>query len=252
MAADPTRRFSSRVEEYIRFRPGYPGALIDLLRRECALTRESRVADIGSGTGILSEMLLAFGCDVTGVEPNDEMRQAGDRLLASWPRFRSVSGRAEHTGLPAASLNLVTAAQAFHWFDPVAAQAEFRRILRPGGRLALIWNERLVEGAFLEGYEALLRRYCPEYAEVDHRRIDAKAMDSFFGAGTWQEAWLPNQQDFDLAGLLGRLDSSSYAPQQGASAYLPLRAEMTSLFEQSQHAGTVAFLYETRIWWGGL
>jgi ubiquinone/menaquinone biosynthesis C-methylase UbiE len=181
MQADPTRRFSSRVDDYIRFRPGYPPAVISLLERECGLRPGIRIADIGSGTGILSELLLTAGCEVAAVEPNPDMRQAGERLLGARPRFLSIAGRAEDTRLPDHSVDLITAAQSFHWFDQRATKAEFRRILRPGGFVVLIWNERLVVGPFLEGYEALLQRYCPEYAEVDHRRIDGPVMDQFFG-----------------------------------------------------------------------
>src|ERR1039457_822300 len=155
MSPDPTQRFSSRVEDYIRYRPSYPAEVIAYLERECGLTPQSRVADIGSGTGLLSELFLRFGCEVTGVEPNAEMRAAGERLLAAWLRFPSVNGRAETTTLPDRRAGLVSAGQAFHWFDSDAARAEFLRILEPGGWVALVWNERLVSEGFLADYEAL-------------------------------------------------------------------------------------------------
>jgi SAM-dependent methyltransferase len=224
--------------------------LLALLERECGLRAGSSVADIGSGTGILSEQFLRFGCEVFGVEPNAEMRAAGERLLSSYAGFLSVDGRAEDTGLPGRSINLITAAQSFHWFDREVAAHEFRRILRPGGWVALIWNERLVDTPFLEGYEALLGQYSPDYRSVDHRRLDAAAMDEFFGPGNWQLASMPNQQEFDLEGLLGRLNSSSYAPEPGAAAYEPLQADVTALFENHQRDGMVAFRYRTTVWWG--
>ena len=133
MQSDPTARFSSRVEDYIRYRPGYPAVIMDWLMRNCGLTAHARIADIGSGTGILSRMFLHFGCQVFGVEPNKDMRLAAERLLAGVKGFHSVDGRAEATTLPAGSVDFVTAGQAFHWFDPGPTRAEFRRLLTPGG-----------------------------------------------------------------------------------------------------------------------
>src|ERR1035438_3538154 len=152
MSSDPTQRFSSRVEDYICYRPSYPADAIAFLERECGLTSQSRVADIGSGTGLLSEPFLRFGCEVDGVEPNAEMRAAGQRLLAGWPRFHSIAGRAEATTLPNGSADLVSAGQAFHWFDSDAARTEFRRILKPGGGGALGGKEGLRSRGFNAGY----------------------------------------------------------------------------------------------------
>jgi SAM-dependent methyltransferase len=250
MDLNPTGRFSSRVADYIRYRPSYPEDVVRLLQREYGLSTETRIADIGSGTGLLAEVLLRSGCEVVGVEPNAEMRGAGDRLLATEPRFRSVEGRAEATGLPDASVDFVTAGQAFHWFDVPAARAEFQRILKPGGWAVLVWNERLVEGRFLEGYEALLKRYAPDYSQVDHRRMDAEVMDEFYGAGQWQLATFPNVQKFDLEGVLGRLDSSSYAPVAGTEGHARMREELAKLFDECQQDGTVAFRYETKTYVG--
>ena len=157
--SSPTERFTSRVETYIKYRPTYPAAVIDLLRSECGLTADAIVADVGSGTGILSELVLKNGNEVIGVEPNQAMRLAAEHLLSSYPRFRSVEGSAEASTLPAASVDLITAGQAFHWFDATAARREFARILKPNGSVALIWNDRQLDSTeFLRGYEALLRQ----------------------------------------------------------------------------------------------
>ncbi len=250
MEQDPTRRFSSRVEDYIKYRPSYPGAILSLLVRECGLRPQSRVADIGSGTGLLATMFLRAGCEVWGVEPNREMRGAGERLLADFPRFHSVGGRAEATGLPDRSVELIAAGQSFHWFDQEMARAEFRRILLPPGWVVLIWNERLVSGDFLERYEQLLARYSTDYAEVDHRRVGVAAMDRLMGEGAWRVASFPNEQQFDLEGLLGRLRSSSYAPQPGTPGYEPIYRDMTRLFQETAHDGVVAFRYETKVYYG--
>lgn len=252
MDLDSTRRFSSRVEDYIRYRPSYPEGIISLLEREWGLKAGARVADIGSGTGLFAAMFLRFGCEVFGVEPNADMRLAGERLLAAEPRFHSIDGRAEATGLADGSVDFVTAGQAFHWFDLPAARAEFRRILRPAGWVVLVWNERLVEGRFLEEYEAMLHRYAPDYERVDHRRMDDGVMDDFFGAGKWRLHSFSNEQRFDLAGLLGRLHSSSYAPVAGSEEYLQINLEITRLFAECEQDGRVAFRYETKVYYGQL
>src|SRR5688572_24438001 len=169
---DVTRRFSGRVDNYIRYRPGYPDAIVETLRDDCGLTADSIVADVGSGTGILTEMFLRHGNLVYGVEPNREMREAAERLLAGYDRFRSVAATAEDTTLADASADVITAGQAFHWFDRQRARAEFARILKPRGWVSLIWNVRSETTPFLTAYEQLLKVYATEYEQVDHRRID--------------------------------------------------------------------------------
>jgi len=247
MSSDPTERFSSRVEDYLRYRPSYPAAVIALLERECGLTPQSRVADIGSGTGLHSELFLRFGCEVTGVEPNAEMRSAGQRLLAAWPRFHSVNGRAEATTLPDGSVDLVSAAQAFHWFSPDAARTEFQRILKPRGWVALVWNERLSSPGFNAGYEDLVTRYGPE-----HPHAEPSEMDHFFGEDGWRLAQFPNQQVFDREGLRGRFLSSSYAPLPGAENYPPSMQGLDRLFDEFQRDGRVTLLYTTEVYIGRL
>jgi len=152
-----TGRFSDRVEDYVRYRPGYPSAVIDLFKAELGLGAGTCVADAGSGTGIFSELLLRAGATVYGVEPNPEMRAAAERLLAGYSGFHSIAAPAEDTGLPGGSFDLVTAAQAFHWFDAQRARTEFSRLLRPGGHVALVWNGRETASTpFLAAYELSL------------------------------------------------------------------------------------------------
>jgi SAM-dependent methyltransferase len=250
MVSDPTRRFSSRVEDYVRYRPSYPEALIPFLEQQCGLTAETRIADIGSGTGLLAALFLRFGCEVLGVEPNADMRLAGERLLAAQARFHSGAGRAEATGLPAESVDMIAAGQAFHWFDRPAARLEFARILKPGGWVVLVWNERLVNDYFRDHYERLLIRYSPDYTQVDHRQMDAAVMDDFFGAGNWVPASFSNEQVFDLEGLLGRLHSSSYAPAAGTPEYDLLNEAVGKLFAECQRHGRISFAYETKVYVG--
>ena len=251
-ALDPTERFSSRVDDYVRYRPSYPAEIVELLARECGLSAKSSVADIGSGTGFLTKLFLDFGCAVMGVEPNREMREAGERMLARYERFTSVEGRAEETGLADSSVDLVAAGQAFHWFEPAATRAEFRRILRGPRWVALVWNERLATGDFLAGYEDLMLRYAPDYSKIDHRRIDADRIGEFFEHRAWKLATFPNIQHFDWTGLRGRLDSSSYAPRPGDSNYEPLIAELRRLFKIHQKNGLVDFQYSTNVYYGTL
>ena len=250
--SDPTQRFSSRVEDYIRYRPSYPSAIVELLRRECGLTPRWTVADVGSGPGNLSRLFLENGNRVLAVEPNREMREAGERFLGGHPGFESVEGAAEATGLPEGSVDLVVAGQAFHWFDGDRARREFRRILRPPRWVALVWNERRVAGApFLEAYERLLEAHGTDYAEVRHRdAADTRALEAFFGPGGYVTASFENAQVFDLDGLRGRLLSSSYAPLAGQPGHEEMLAGLRAVFTEHQEGGTVAFEYDTRVYYG--
>src|SRR5215469_4584814 len=210
LKVEPTERFSSRVEHYVRFRPSYPREVMRVLRDECALTPESVVADIACGTGLFTRLLLENGNQVFGLEPNNNMRQAAERFLAACPRFVSVAGTAEATTLPDHSVDLITSAQAGHWFDREHARAEFLRILKPDSFLSLIWNDRRVRDSEFDGaYEELVVEYGLDYEEVQERgkRSDGAA---FFTPAHCELRVLPNYQDLDYAGLEGRLLSSSY------------------------------------------
>jgi len=243
----PESRFSDRVENYIRWRPGYPEEVVALLRDEAGLTPQSVVADIGSGTGISTELLLKAGCTVFAVEPNRDMREAAERLLAKYAGFRSVDGRAQATTLADGSVDLILAAQAFHWFDTPETRAEFRRILRPGSLVVLMWNVRLTDTTpFLRGYEELLRRHGTDYAAVRHENIDAAALARFFG-GSFATHEFPNFQEFDFSGLAGRLLSSSYAPAPGHPRHEPMMEELRALFEACAENGRVRFSYRTSV-----
>lgn len=245
MQTDPTTRFSIRAAAYERYRPSYPPEVLQLARQACGLTAESRIADIGSGTGLLSRVFLDAGCEVFGVEPNQEMRRTGERLLSSYPRFHSVDARAEATGLPDGSMDLVSAGQAFHWFEPEPARAEFRRILKPGGWILLVWNERRREPGFMEDYEKAIAHYAPETP-----RVQADTIGKFFRGAEWHHARFTNHQDLDAEGLRGRLASSSYAPRPGTPEFDTLMSAMDGLFERYQHDGLVRILYETDVFYG--
>lgn len=249
---DPTKRFSSRVGNYARYRPGYPKEILELLKTECGLTRESVVADIGSGTGKLTELFLANGNAVFGVEPNREMREAGERLLAGSSKFTSVAATAEETTLHDASVDFIAAGQAFHWFDRKRCRVEFARILKRGGWVVLVWNDRKTEATpFLEEYEKLLKDYATDYSKVDHKNIDDEVVREFFGYAPGKKTF-PSSQEFDYDGLEGRLLSSSYAPEQGQAKHTEMIRDLEKLFEMRQEDGRVQFVYDTVVYYGRL
>ncbi len=251
MTDDSTRRFSDRVGDYVRHRPGYPPAIVDFLHGRCGVAPDAVVADVGAGTGISTRMFLEAGHPVIAVEPNRDMLDAAIAALGGYPGFRFVPGTAEATTLADASVDLVAAAQAFHWFDPPRARREFGRILKPGGLVALFWNSRLLTGSpFLEGYEALLQRRGVDYREVAERYSDDAAMAEWFGDRFLCQAAFPNTQILDFAGLLGRTQSSSYVPKEGHPLHAPFMAELRDLFARTAQNGTVDFRYSTRVYVG--
>lgn len=251
--SDPTQRFSDRVENYVRHRPSYPPALLQILQAKAGLTRASVIADIGSGTGIFTALLLPFASQVFAIEPNAAMRSAAEQALGASPGFRSIAGTAEVTTLPHAAVDLITVAQAFHWFNIPACHDEFARILRPGGRVALIWNERLTDTTpFLVAYEQLLRTGATDYDQVNHTRIDPAAIAGFFAPATCEAITLPNTQSFDLPGLIGRALSSSYVPNVGRPGHQAFMGELTRIFQQHAVGDRVTFHYLTRLYLGSL
>jgi SAM-dependent methyltransferase len=252
-APDPRDRFSGRVEAYVQSRPGYPPEIVDLLEKEAALSPTDTVADIGSGTGILSLLFLRRGNAVFAVEPNAKMRAAAVDLLGGEPLFRSVEGSAEATTLPAGSVDLVAAGQAFHWFDPEGARREFARILRPPRRVALVWNDRRTEGSpFSQGYESLLRRHGTDYAAVDHKNLGPDVFEDFFRPGPWKTFTVPNSQELDREGLRSRLLSSSYTPPPGDPRHAPMLDALDALFRSTAAGGIVRMEYDTRVYVGSV
>ena len=251
---DPTGRFSGRVENYVRYRPGYPTEVLVLLQEECGMVEDSIVADIGSGTGFLSRLFLENGNRVFGVEPNEEMRLAGERLLAGYERFTSVTATAEATTLPESRVDFVTAGQAFHWFDPIPTRAEFERVLKPGGWVVLMWNARKkTMTPFLEDYERMLESYGTDYTEVDHgRRGSYEEVRKFFVPEKFEMATFENQQIFDFDGLKGRLLSSSYVPNEGDEGCTEILRELERIFHVHERGGRVSFDYDTKVYYGRL
>lgn len=250
--SDTVGRFSDRVENYVKYRPSYPAEIFSVFAAEMNWTPESVVADVGSGTGISTRPFLERGNTVFGVEPNAEMRRAAEDFLASFPKFRSINGTAEATTLPDASVDIVVAAQAYHWFDGPRARDEFERILKPGGSVALIWNERLLDAnEFLIEYEALLKEFANDYDQVRHDQIDIDRLGHDLRL-KFARASFPNAQVLDFQGLKGRMHSSSYMPPETDRRAPALSSKLKTLFDKYSENGRIKLLYQTNIFFARL
>jgi SAM-dependent methyltransferase len=245
-----TQRFTDRVEDYVRYRPHYPSReIIAYLQQKIGFNDSFVVADIGSGTGISTELFLRNGNKVYGVEPNDAMRQKAEQLLKNYPGFISVNGTAEHTQLPDKSVDLVVAGQAFHWFNPPVAKIEFDRI--SAGYVLLIWNIREVNTPFEKDYEVLLQDFGTDYKEVGHKEIASDdKLTAFFAPAMMEKAGFANNQLLDYEGVQGRLLSSSYIPKQGAANYEPMLERLRTIFDKHAKDGHINFGYITKVYMG--
>ena len=249
----PTERFTSRVEEYRKHRPGYPPDIIPILKNEGVLRSSSIVADIGSGTGLLTRLFFPHARTVYGVEPNAAMRQQAEQDYADEANFISLPGSAEDTGLPPASIDLLAAGQAFHWFDRDKAYDEFRRILRPGGAVLLVWNYRDIDADELQRrYEEILTTFIPDYKQLDHKTITDAKIHDFYHHRNVRKFSLPNCQRFDLESLRGRVLSSSYVPKPPHPVAAQVLSQVEKLFDDFQQDGTVHFIYKTILYLGRL
>lgn len=240
-------RFSNRVENYVKYRPNYPKEVLEVFREEMKLEKSSALADVGSGTGISAKLFLENANTVFGVEPNEAMREAAEEFLKDFPNFKSVNGTAENTTLPDSSVDFVIAAQAFHWFDAEKTRAEFQRILKDKGFVALIWNERQLDSnEFLREYEKLLLKFGSDYEKVRHENIGEKIIKDFFQKEFSTKTFL-NAQTLDFAGLKGRLLSSSYMPSETDSRFEPMSVELKRLFDKYAENGKIQILYDTNV-----
>jgi SAM-dependent methyltransferase len=246
--SDSVERFSNRVENYIRYRPHYPREILGYLADNFGFRPQTVIADIGCGTGISSRLFLENGNNVIGVEPNAAMRKAATKFLAEFPGFSAVDGRSENTGLADNSVDMIIAAQAFHWFNPQTTQPEFYRILRPGGCIVLMWNERQLDSTpFHVGYEAFLVKYAYDYETVRHENITDKEISGFF-QGNYHTVTFPNFQLFDFEGLKGRALSSSYMPVETDADFVAMIEELRTLFAKHAENGKIKLLYDTDVY----
>lgn len=269
--SNTVERFSNRVENYIKYRPTYPPEILDVFRSDMDLTTGSVIADIGSGPGIFTRLFLENGNVTYGVEPNDAMRLAAESILIDFQNFRSVNGTAEATTLPDSSVDIITAGQAFHWFKPEPTKAEFRRIIKPGGWVALVWNMRQLDSTpFLREYEKFIVDNSTDYNEVRHERVHGPLPDSparsadpsdkakmaselinFFADG-FRTATFDNVQVFDFEGLKGRLFSSSYMPTEDSENGARIANELRSLFDKHSESGKIEVFYDTLVFYSQL
>ena len=251
---EPKKRFCSRADNYSKFRPSYPESIIAFLESEEVLKKDSIIADIGSGTGILSELFLKNENLVFGIEPNIDMRNAAELFLKKYQKFHSIDGSAECTNMEENSINIITVGQAFHWFDQITARKEFKRILKPEGFVVIIWNNRKRSGSpFLEAYEDLLVTYGTDYRKISDLQID---FEKFYGIGKNSERHLrevfENYQLLNYPGLKGRLLSTSYAPLNDHPNYNNMIMELEKIFNENNQNGLVRFEYETEVYCGKL
>ena len=254
MSNESTKRFSDRVANYVKYRPTYPPEVIDHLEEQCKLTPESAIADIGAGTGIFTKLLLDKGYRVYAVEPNDPMRGEADRQLNHFVQYHSMTGTADHTGLTANSIDLIVCAQAFHWFNTPEAKAEFQRILKADGYVALIWNNRDVEADnFAVAYDALLKQLSgSDYDKINHQNLNHTDFVRFYKDEQFKLTKFPNQQIFDFEQLAGRAFSSSYVPAEDSDEGRQFKSQLKDIFDIHQNDGFVVFKYDTEVYVGQL
>jgi SAM-dependent methyltransferase len=240
--APSTARFHDRAEDYARYRPGYPAAVVDAMVAGWASLKEKVAADIGAGTGISSRLLADRGLGVIAVEPNAAMRQ----VAVPHPRVRWVEGTAEATGLAEGTVDLVLAAQAFHWFTRAAALAEFQRILRPGGRLAIMWNRRSRKDPFTLGYRNALEAIDGE-APAERSVFEPEVVTASGRFVNLRATSVTNMHPLTLDELLGRARSTSTVPKSG-----PVFEELQRLLRQlhGEHRavdGRATMVYDTQV-----
>ncbi|MFZ1701305.1 MAG: class I SAM-dependent methyltransferase [Pyrinomonadaceae bacterium] len=241
-------RFTNRVANYVKYRPGYPAEVVQFLAEHCGMTPDSIIADVGCGPGMSAKIFLENGNEVFGVEPNDAMRTAAVEYLSAFPNFVPVAGTSDATTLDDKSIDIIVAAQAFHWFDPTRTRAEFKRILKAGGYVVLIWNERQLDTTpFLTEYEAFLLKYARDYSTVRHENVAAAELETFFQA-EFGSATFANVQVFDFNGLKGRMLSASYMPPDDHPVYPEMIEELESIFAKHHENGKIKVFYDTNVY----
>ncbi len=247
-----TERFSTRASDYVKYRPGYPIDIIHYLEGHCQLEADSTIVDVGAGTGISSALFLDSGYGVIAIEPNNEMRHQAIEQLGDHKGFKAKAGAAEDTGLESKSVDLIVSGQAFHWFDRVRTKAEFKRILKPGGMVALLWNERKVVTPFEIAYDELILKHAIDYVNVNHRKINKEDIQDFFYPQLVELKIFENKQILNMEGLKGRLQSSSYMPLPVDPDYQAMITDLKILFNQYEHYDHVTVRYDTKLYVGHL
>jgi SAM-dependent methyltransferase len=247
--ADPTKRFSKTVENYLAYRPGYPPQIIDFLKEKFDFAAGHVVADVGSGTGKLTSLFLENGNPVFTIEPNPDMRLAAEQLFRDHSNFHSINGTAEETNLSDKFVDFIVAAQAFHWFHPQKAKAEFQRILTENGKILLIWNNRIdEESAFMKAYDDFLKRWATDYEATNLRKVDHDILSDFFAPKNYFRKDFYHYQQFDLEGLIGRYLSCSYAFDAQHPEHEAAISVLKRIFERFQENGFVKMWYRAEVY----
>lgn len=245
-----SEKFTGRASVYKKYRPNYPAEYIDYLAEHNSLGPQGVIADIGSGTGVLSRQLLDRGFRVLCVEPNDDMRRTAEAELRDYPGFTSVNGTAEHTGLPGGCADLITAAQAFHWFDKDLFKAECRRVLKTVN-VALVWNSRDEGSPFVRENAEIMKRFCPQFYGFSGGVDDTpERFEAFFEKGSFDYRVFRNDLQYDLDGFIGRSLSASYAPGKSSPGYKGFIAALNELFGKYSKDGKVTMPNVTRSYTG--
>lgn len=250
-------RFSSRVENYVKYRPHYPKEIVSFLRDKIKLGEHEIIADIGSGTGISSLLFLENSNVVYGVEPNLDMREAAEEYLVDYPNFKSVDGTAENSGLNTDSVDLVISGQAFHWFDQNKSKIEFRKILndeRSSKNLPntiLLWNSRQLHSTpFLREYEKLLLDIAKDYEGIYHENRSESRIRNLYHPNGFEVMTFDNNLIYDFTQLKGRVLSSSYSPNPNDSRYDEFLEKITEIFNKYERDETIEFRYITKVYYG--
>jgi SAM-dependent methyltransferase len=243
--------FTGRVEEYAKYRPGYPEQIISLLENKIEFDQAKDIADVGCGTGRLSRLFLTNGNLVFGVEPNEEMRLMSEKLLSKFINFISVDGTAEETKLATSSVDIISVGQAFHWFDLKKAKKEFKRVLRKDGHVVIVWNERTNSSQVMKAVNKILKSLNQEREEAEKNLVDKNLLNTFYGVEKVGSSTIPNYQMLDLSGLKGRIQSISYVPESG-SENKRIMNEIKDVFEKYNNGGLVKIEYTTRVFYGML
>ncbi len=243
--------FTGRVEEYAKYRPGYPEQIVSLLESKIEFDQSKDIADVGCGTGKLSRVFLNNGNLVFGVEPNDEMRMKSEKLLSKFINFISVEGTAENTMLATNSVDVITVGQAFHWFDLKKTKKEFKRILKKDGYVVIVWNERKNASQVMKAVNKILLSLNQEHEEAEKNLVDKNLLNTFYGVEKINKSTFPNFQMLDLAGLKGRIQSISYVPEKG-DVNKRIMNEIKDVFEKYNNGGQVKIEYTTKVFWGKL
>jgi len=251
MISQPNIELTPEIAElYAKYRPNYPSQVIDIIENTCRIPDGSVIADVGCATGSFSKSLLDNGYKVIGIERSDAMREKATSLLSAYPNFTCLAGRAEATELPDNSVDCVTAATSFHWFNLEGTKKEFKRILKSGGWCFLVWNYRMAEASeFMQAYENLLLRYGVNYKAVSTKTTEEEIY-YFFHPSPVKTIAFPNKQLVNLEGFQGRIMATAYAPRAGHPKHEPMMEVAKEIFHHYEEDGYVEFFYNARCYYG--